>query len=101
MDLYQKAKFYSISKFTTVALSLLANASKENLIRLTHLAEKIPKKEAYREKIRWIRTLFQIDHPALTIARRVLRDSPSSPEEDRHQLHHQPASGGHQPQKGI
>ncbi|MBP1699107.1 MAG: hypothetical protein H6Q41_4295, partial [Deltaproteobacteria bacterium] len=55
MDLYQKAKFYSISKFTMVALSLLAGASKENLIRLTHLAEKIPKKEAYREKIRWIR----------------------------------------------
>jgi len=74
MDLYQKAKFYSISKFTTVALSLLAGASKENLIRLTHLAEKIPKKEAYREKIRWIRTLFQTDHPALTIARRVLNE---------------------------
>ena len=74
MDLYQKAKFYSISKFTTVALSLLANASKENLIRLTYLAEKIPKKEAYREKIRWIRTLFQTDHPALTIARRVLNE---------------------------
>ena len=74
MDLYQKAKFYSISKFTTVALSLLAGASKENLIRLTYLAEKIPKKEAYREKIRWIRTLFQTDHPALTIARRVLNE---------------------------
>jgi MoaA/NifB/PqqE/SkfB family radical SAM enzyme len=74
MDLYQKAKFYSISKFTMVALSLLAGASKENLIRLTHLAEKIPKKEAYREKIQWIRTLFQIDHPALTIARRVLKE---------------------------
>lgn len=74
MDLYQKAKFYSISKFTTVALSLLAGASKENLIRLTYLAERIPKKEAYREKIRWIRTLFQTDHPALTIARRVLNE---------------------------
>ena len=74
MDLYRKAKFYSISKFTMVALSLLAGASKENLIRLTHLAEKIPKKEAYREKIRWIRTLFQTDHPALTIARRVLKE---------------------------
>src|SRR5512139_1730005 len=75
MDLYRKAKFYSISKFTMVALSLLAGASKENLIRLTHLAEKIPKKEAYREKIRWIRTLFQTDHPALTIARRVLSET--------------------------
>lgn len=75
MDFYQKAKYYSIEKFTTSAFSLLANASEENLIRLTHLAEKIPQKESYREKIRWIRTLFQTGHPALTIARRVLRET--------------------------
>ena len=75
MDLYQFAKRYSIEKFTTAALSLLANTSKENLVRLTHLAEKIPQKETYREKIRWIRTLFQTDHPALTIARRVLSET--------------------------
>ncbi len=75
MDLYQKAKFYSISKFTTTALSLLANTSKENLIRLSYLAERIPHKESYREKIRWIRTLFQNDHPALTIARRLLNET--------------------------
>ena len=75
MDFYQKAKFYSISKFTTTALSLLASASKENLIRLTYLAEKIPQKESYREKIRWIRTLFQTNHPALTIARRLLNET--------------------------
>jgi MoaA/NifB/PqqE/SkfB family radical SAM enzyme len=75
MDLYQRAKRYSIEKFTTTALSLLANTSKENLVRLTYLAEKIPQKETYREKIRWIRTLFQTDHPALTIARRVLSET--------------------------
>ncbi|MDI7261268.1 MAG: radical SAM protein [Thermodesulfobacteriota bacterium] len=75
MDLYQKAKFYSIGKFTAAALSLFANASKENLVRLTYLAEKIPQKEPYREKIRWIRALFQTDHPALTIARRVLNET--------------------------
>jgi MoaA/NifB/PqqE/SkfB family radical SAM enzyme len=39
------------------------------------LAEKIPQKESYREKIRWIRTLFQTDHPGLTIARRVLSET--------------------------
>ena len=72
MDLYQRAKRYSIEKFTSSAVSLLANASTENLIRLTYLAEKIPQKESYREKIRWIRTLFQTDHPGLAIARRVL-----------------------------
>jgi MoaA/NifB/PqqE/SkfB family radical SAM enzyme len=75
MDLYQRAKRYSIEKFSITALSLLANTSKENLVRLTHLAEKIPQKETYREKIRWIRTLFETDHPALTIARRVLSET--------------------------
>jgi MoaA/NifB/PqqE/SkfB family radical SAM enzyme len=75
MDFYLRAKRYSIEKFTANALSLLANTSTENLIRLTYLAEKIPQKESYREKIRWIRTLFQTDHPGLTIARRVLNET--------------------------
>lgn len=75
MDFYQRAKQYSIEKFTTAAFSLLANASKENLIRLTYLAEKIPQKESYREKIRWIRTLFQTNHPGLAIAGRVLKET--------------------------
>jgi MoaA/NifB/PqqE/SkfB family radical SAM enzyme len=75
MNFYQKAKQYSVEKFTTTAFSLLANASKENLIRLTYLAEKIPQKESYQEKIRWIRTLFQTNHPGLEIARRVLNET--------------------------
>ena len=75
MDFYQRAKRYSIEKFTTTAFSLLANTSKENLIRLTYLAEKIPQKEPYQEKIRWIRTLFQTNHPGLAIARRVLNET--------------------------
>src|SRR4030042_92637 len=75
MDFYQRAKRYSIEKFTTSAFSLLANASTENLIRLTHLAEKIPQKESYREKIQWIRTLFETHHPGLAIARRVLSET--------------------------
>lgn len=75
MELYRRAKQYSLEKFTTTALSLLANASKESLVRLTYLAEMIPQKESYREKIRWIRTLFQSDHPGLTIARRVLNET--------------------------
>ena len=75
MDLYQRAKRYSIEKFTATALSLLASTSAENLIRLTYLAEKIPKKESYREKIRWIRTLFQSNHLGLAIARRVLSET--------------------------
>jgi MoaA/NifB/PqqE/SkfB family radical SAM enzyme len=75
MELYRRAKQYSLEKFTTTALSLLANASKESLVRLTYLGEKIPQKESYREKIRWIRTLFQSNHPGLTIARRVLNET--------------------------
>ena len=75
MDFYQRAKVYSIERFTANALSLLANASAENLIRLTYLAERIPQKEVYREKIRWIRTLFQTDHPGLAIARRVINET--------------------------
>jgi len=75
MELYRRAKQYSLEKFTTTALCLLANASKESLVRLTYLAEKIPQKESYREKIRWIRTLFQSNHPGLTIARRVLNET--------------------------
>jgi MoaA/NifB/PqqE/SkfB family radical SAM enzyme len=75
MDFYQRAKHYSIEKFTMAAFSLLANASEENLIRLTNLAEKIPQKESYQEKIRWIRTLFQTNHPGLAIARRVLNET--------------------------
>ena len=75
MDFYQRAKRYSIEKFTTNALSLLASTSTENLIRLTYLAEKITKKESYREKIRWIRTLFQSNHLGLAIAKRVLSET--------------------------
>jgi MoaA/NifB/PqqE/SkfB family radical SAM enzyme len=75
MDFYERAKRYSIEKFTTSALSLLSNASTENLIRLSRLAEKIPRKESYREKIRWIRALFQANHPGLAIARRVLSET--------------------------
>src|SRR4030043_1906130 len=75
MELYQRAKQYSIEKFAMAAFSLLANASEENLIRLTDLAEKIPKKGSYREKIRWIRTLFQTGHPGLAIAKRVLNET--------------------------
>ena len=75
MDFYQRAKQYSIEKFTMAAFSLLANASEENLIRLTNLAEKIPRKESYQEKIRWIRTLFQTNHPGLAIAKRVLNET--------------------------
>jgi MoaA/NifB/PqqE/SkfB family radical SAM enzyme len=74
MNVYARMKHYSLEKFTTSALSLLANASDGQLIRLTHLAEKIPRKESYRRKIRWIRELFKQRHPGLQVARRILKE---------------------------
>lgn len=74
MNYSSRLKRISLVKFTTLALSLLSGGSKENLIRLTRLAEKIPQKTSYREKIEWIRELFQRDHPSLEIARRLLRE---------------------------
>lgn len=74
VNVYTRMKHYSLEKFTTSALSLLANASDEQLIRLTHLAERIPRKESYREKIRWIRELFKQRHPGLQVAKRIVRE---------------------------
>lgn len=75
MDSSFTLKRSSLIKFSTLALSLLSSSSKANLIRLTHLAEKIPQKDSYRKKIEWIRELFKKDHPSLEIARRILRES--------------------------
>ena len=74
MKYSSRLKRISLIKFTTLALSLLSNSSKENLIRLTRLAEKVPQKASYLEKIGWIRELFKKDHPSLEIARRILRE---------------------------
>jgi len=70
-----RLKRISLVKFSTLALSLLSINSKENIIRLTRIAEKIPQKDSYREKIKWIRELFKGDHPSLEIAQRILRES--------------------------
>ena len=75
MNVYRRMKHYSLEKFMTSALSLLANASDEQLIRLTHLAEKIPRKESYRRKIRWIRELFKERHPGLQVAKRIVKET--------------------------
>jgi MoaA/NifB/PqqE/SkfB family radical SAM enzyme len=75
MEFSSPLKRISLIKFTNLALSLLSSSSKENLIRLTRLAEKIPQKGSYREKIEWIRELFERDHPALGIARRFIKET--------------------------
>jgi MoaA/NifB/PqqE/SkfB family radical SAM enzyme len=70
----QNLKSYSTEKIVSLILSLAANASNENLARITYLMELIPKKDYYRENIRWIRQLIREDHPAITFPRRILRD---------------------------
>jgi MoaA/NifB/PqqE/SkfB family radical SAM enzyme len=75
MNCSSRLKRTSLIKFTTFALSLLSSSPKANLIRLTRLAEKIPQKDSYREKIEWIRELFQKDHPSLEIAQRLVREA--------------------------
>lgn len=70
----QSLKNYSTEKLVSALLSLAVNASSENLVRMTHLMEMIPRKDYYRERIRWIRGLIRDNHPAIEFPRRILRD---------------------------
>ena len=74
MGTYQRIKDYTLVKFASSALLLLGSASNEQLTKLSYLAELIPYKESYKEKIRWIRELFRQGHPGLQLARRVLKE---------------------------
>lgn len=75
LHLLSRIKRLSSNKFTSAAISLLSNTSDEQLIWLTYLAEKIPRKDSYRKKNRWIRESFRQKHPSLDVARRILRES--------------------------
>ncbi len=75
VNLLSRIKRFSSKKFTSAALSLLSNTSDEQLILLTYLAEIIPRKEIYKQKIGWIRESFRQKHPSLEVARRILRES--------------------------
>src|ERR1035437_9481247 len=67
-------KNYTKEKVLTYLLSLATSSSDETLIRMTHLMELIPKKDYYKERIRWIRTLVRDKHPSIEFPRRILRD---------------------------
>lgn len=77
LNLLSHIKRLSVEKFTSTSLSLLSNTPDEQLIWLTYLAEKIPRKDTYKRKIRWIRESFRQRHPSLGVARRILRESNS------------------------
>ncbi|MCP6657783.1 hypothetical protein NL521_28010, partial [Klebsiella pneumoniae] len=65
---------YTTEKIVSLLLSMATNASNENLARMTHLMELIPKKEYYKERIRWIRRLIRENHPSIEFPRRILRE---------------------------
>jgi MoaA/NifB/PqqE/SkfB family radical SAM enzyme len=67
-------KEYTKEKVLTYLLSLATNSSDESLIKMTHLMEMIPKKDYYKERIRWIRGLIRDKHPSIEFPRRILRD---------------------------
>lgn len=67
-------KNYSTEKIISLLLSLAGNSSNENLVRMTYLMELLPKKDYYRERIRWIRQLIRDNHPSIEFPRRILRD---------------------------
>lgn len=70
----QALKDYTKEKVLTYLLSLATNSSDETLIKMTHLMEMIPKKDYYKERIRWIRGLVRDKHPSIEFPRRILRD---------------------------
>ena len=70
----QSLKNYSTEKIVSLLLSMATNSSNENLVRMTYLMELIPKKDYYRERIRWIRQLIRENHPSIEFPRRILRD---------------------------
>ncbi len=67
-------KNYSMEKIVSLLLSMATNSSTENLVRMTYLMELLPKKDYYRERIRWIRGLIRENHPSIEFPRRILHD---------------------------
>jgi MoaA/NifB/PqqE/SkfB family radical SAM enzyme len=70
----QGIKNYSTEKVLSLLLSMATNSSSETLARMTHLMELIPKKDYYRDRIRWIRGLIRANHPSIEFPRRILRE---------------------------
>ncbi len=74
MHMLQSLKDYSKEKIVSLLLTLATSSSTENLVRMTYLMELIPKKNYYRERIRWIRQLIRDNHPSIEFPRRILRE---------------------------
>ena len=70
----QSLKNYTKEKVLSYLLSMASSSSDETLIKMTHLMEMIPKKDYYKDRIRWIRGLVRDKHPGIEFPRRILRD---------------------------
>ena len=67
-----KAKMYAARHAIGQMVKMLANASDENLIRLTRLAERFMVTEAQRQYVRDTRNIFEQGHPAMDMIRKFL-----------------------------
>ena len=67
-------KNYTKEKVLKYLLTMASNSSDDTLISMTKLMEMIPKKDYYKERIRWIRGLIREKHPSIEFPRRILRD---------------------------
>lgn len=70
----ESLKNYTKEKILSYLLDMATTSTDETLIKMTHLMEMIPKKDYYKERIRWIRGLIRDKHPAIEFPRRILRD---------------------------
>lgn len=70
----QTLKNYTKEKVLSYLLSMATNSSDETLVKMTHLMELLPKKDYYKERIRWVRGLIREKHPSIEFPRRILRD---------------------------
>lgn len=70
----QSLKTYTRDKIVSYLLNMATSSSDETLIKMTHLMEMIPKKDYYKDRIRWIRNLVQQKHPSIEFPRRILKE---------------------------
>lgn len=67
-------KNYTREKVLTYLLTLATSSSDETLIKMTHVMEMLPRKDYYKERIRWIRGLIRERHPSIAFPRRILKE---------------------------
>ena len=75
MSYLDSLKAFTTEQVVKLMVNSLRNASDENIIRLTYLAEKLTPIEYYRDQIRALRQMFEEQRPQIVLARRVLQET--------------------------